>query len=92
VDTTAVDKAWRRLQSSRPDLSKVSAEQISAWHDFEAQESEAQGDWKAAAFHIRKLLDASPDNISAQERLKKIEGRLREQALDTMAVKAPGTE
>jgi hypothetical protein len=48
------------------------------WHRSEADDSEKAGHWFAAAFHLRQLIAARPDDTGAlQLRLKRCEDKLR---------------
>ena len=44
-------------------------EEIAAWHEFEAQDSESQGQWSAAAFHLQHLMALRPGDKSLAGRL-----------------------
>ena len=49
------------------------------WHRGEAQESETKQQWFAAAFHLRRLIDAKEAAVEQlQGRLKRCEERLRQ--------------
>jgi WD40 repeat protein len=49
------------------------------WHRGEAQESETKQQWFAAAFHLRRLIDAKEADVEQlQGRLKRCEERLRQ--------------
>jgi WD40 repeat protein/serine/threonine protein kinase len=39
------------------------------WHEYEAAEADARGDWFAVAFHLRRLLQDDPKDVFLQQRL-----------------------
>src|SRR5262249_33735302 len=39
------------------------------WHEYEAAEADARGDWFAAAFHLQRLADQDPQNADWRRRL-----------------------
>jgi hypothetical protein len=51
---------WQRLRAKYPSSFATTAPEISAWHKFEAENCEAQRQWFAAAFHLRRLMTISP--------------------------------
>ncbi|HYG35307.1 MAG TPA: hypothetical protein VEC99_11010, partial [Clostridia bacterium] len=70
-----VVEAWQSLRQKFPNSFAVSPEQIRRWHAFQVDESEAQGDWFAAGFHLQRLLQMNPENISLAERLARARSR-----------------
>lgn len=64
-----LQKVWQRLRAKYPRDFETSVEEIAAWHQFEAQDSELQEQWSAAAFHLERLLALRPGDQSLKERL-----------------------
>jgi WD40 repeat protein len=60
ASSESIESVWRRLRANYPECFETSKAQISAWHEFEAQESALEGNWTAAAFHWQLLLQARP--------------------------------
>ena len=74
-----------RTDDKRPSSDLVFLRQLNdiparlRWHRAEAAASEAKHQWFAAAFHLRQLLAAKPDDTEQlRERLKRCEEKLRE--------------
>ncbi|HWX20676.1 MAG TPA: protein kinase [Candidatus Binatia bacterium] len=53
---------WERLRSKYPECFETSKEDASAWHEFEAEESELEANWAVAAFHWERLSYIRPDD------------------------------
>src|SRR5206468_11244257 len=66
---------WKELRNKYPADFTTSTGEIAAWHQFEAQDSELQKQWFAAAFHLQHLSSIRPGDQSVLERL----ARAREQ-------------
>jgi WD40 repeat protein len=60
---------WQRLRSRYPSDFAVSETDAADWHWLQAQESEVQGNWFAAAFHLRRLLAMHPQDGTVAEKL-----------------------
>jgi len=56
--------------SSLGDLPLVAAEAALRWHSESATVAERQGAWFTAAFHLQRLLAASPEDNALRERLE----------------------
>jgi WD40 repeat protein/serine/threonine protein kinase len=61
---------WRKLRSTYPAELTVSAKEVASWHLFNADESEDQKQWFAAAFHLRCLQEMRPGDASLTARLR----------------------
>jgi hypothetical protein len=68
---------WQRLRASYPSAFTVSTEQIVAWHEFQARESELAEKWFAAKFHWQQLLTLRPGDQAFAEHLKHAQDRLQ---------------
>lgn len=67
----ALESVWHRLRAKHPDTFETAREEVITWHAFQAEESEMKPDWRAAAFHLKKLLEITPDDESVLKRLKR---------------------
>jgi WD40 repeat protein len=70
---------WERLQAQYPSNFTVSAQEIEAWHEFEAEDSEANQEWYAAVFHLQQLLSLHPDSPKILDRLTRANEHLKSQ-------------
>jgi WD40 repeat protein len=68
---------WQRLRTHYAADFAISPAEITAWHEFEAQDSELQAQWFAAAFHLERLLSLQADNPSLTQRLARAKENLR---------------
>ncbi len=75
LDNKAVSNCWIRLRSTRPEDFMISTDYVVEWHNFRAQQSELDGNWRAAQFHWRRLSSLLPADDSVKERLKATEER-----------------
>jgi len=66
---------WRQLRHRYPADFTVSPEQVSAWHLFQADQGEAQKEWRAAVFHLKRVLEMRPDDAALALRLRQAEER-----------------
>jgi WD40 repeat protein len=67
---------WGRLRNKYPSTFTASEQEIAVWHEFQAEQCEAAGQWSGAVFHLEQLLALQPGNLSFAGRL----GHAREQA------------
>ena len=67
---------WQRLRAKYPSDFTVTAEQVAAWHDFQAKECELKKNWSAAAFHLEHLLSIRSGDQSVAERLARAKSNL----------------
>ena len=68
---------WQRLRAKYPSDFTTSVEQIAAWHEFEADESDLRRGWFAEAFHLERLLSIRPSDPALTERLARVKGHLK---------------
>jgi WD40 repeat protein len=68
---------WRQLQTRYPSDFATSTEEVAGWHEFEAEESELEQQWFAAAFHLQRLLSMRPGDPSLSERLARAQQHLK---------------
>jgi WD40 repeat protein len=73
-----VKAIWDRLRTNFPPAFTVSSNQVVAWHELQAQQSEKGKDWFAAAFHWKQLLNLLPNDSGYAERLQYAERKLQE--------------
>jgi WD40 repeat protein/serine/threonine protein kinase len=72
-----LELTWQRLASRHPSDFTVSAEQVAAWHEFQATECEQHKKWFAAAFHLKQLLLLRPDDQTLRQRLAQAQQHLK---------------
>jgi WD40 repeat protein/serine/threonine protein kinase len=75
--TESLEKLWPRLRTQYAADFAISPAELTAWHEFEAQDSELQGQWFAAAFHLEHLLSLQADDPSLTQRLARAKANLR---------------
>jgi WD40 repeat protein len=66
-----LESLWQRLKSRYPEDFSVSPEQIVAWHEKEARDSEIEHNWKALIFHLHQLQALHPGDPTLSEHLKR---------------------
>jgi WD40 repeat protein len=64
-----LESLWADLKKGCPEQFMVSATQIAAWHQREADASLAEGNQEAARFHLKKLLEIKPSASADVERV-----------------------
>jgi hypothetical protein len=69
VKSGSLETVWKQLRDKHPSDFVTSAEEIAAWHEFHAEESEVQEQWAAAVFHLQRLLVIRPDDQFFADRL-----------------------
>jgi len=73
----SVLKSWERLRREYPTESTVSTDEIAAWHEFQAELSEGEGQWSAVVFHLERLLSLRPADQTLSVRLALARGRVK---------------
>ncbi|MGD0260967.1 MAG: serine/threonine-protein kinase [Verrucomicrobiota bacterium] len=73
----SLEALWRQLQTRYPSGFATSNEEVAGWHEFQAEESELEQQWFAAAFHLQRLLSMRPGDQSLAERLARAQERLK---------------
>jgi hypothetical protein len=73
----SLEALWRHLQTRYPSGFATSDEEVAAWHEFEAEESELAQQWFAAAFHLQRLFLRRPGDPSLTERLTRAQAHLK---------------
>jgi WD40 repeat protein len=68
---------WERLRTQYPADFATTREEVAAWHELQAQDSELQEQWFAAAFHLEQLLKLRPGDASLTRRLARAEAHVR---------------
>jgi WD40 repeat protein len=76
-DAKSLQAIWRHLRDEYPPTFNISASEISRWHEFEAEESETNGNWFSAAFHLKYLLTNDPTKVAISARLATATENLR---------------
>jgi len=75
--STSLGAAWERLRRIYPSEFRTSETNRCRWHEFAADESEASGDWYAAAFHLKWLTANNPANSSIRARFASVSKNLQ---------------
>jgi WD40 repeat protein len=70
-------KVWRDLKAKYPSEFHTSPEEIIAWHESIFRDSEYAGDWKSAAFHLKRLMVIDPDDKTLSTEYLLAEGRAK---------------
>lgn len=65
---------WRQLQLGGRSELAVSTQQIANWYEFEAEESDLEGNPQAASFYLARLLSIRPGDEALRERLARARG------------------
>jgi WD40 repeat protein len=65
----SLQDAWLQLRTRYTNQFEVSDQEVAAWHEFEAEESEIHEQWAGAVFHLRYLLEMHHDDSSLALRL-----------------------
>jgi hypothetical protein len=73
--SASLETTWRQLRAKYPADFTVSPAQITAWHEFQANESEQENQWFAAAFHLRQLLALHPNDPALTARLVRLQAQ-----------------
>jgi WD40 repeat protein len=73
----SLETLWQRFRTHYAADFAVSPAELTAWHEIEAQDSELQGQWFAAAFHLERLLSLQADDPSLTQRLACAKEHLR---------------
>ena len=73
----SVQAIWDHLRSTCAPAFTVTSNQVVAWHNYQAQQSESQNQWSAAAFHWRQLLKLRRGDPGFSEHLKYAEEKMR---------------
>jgi len=69
---------WQKLRIQYASDFTVSIQEIESWHEFQAEDSEMQEQWQAAAFHLERLLELRPDDPSINVHLATVKGHLKD--------------
>jgi len=67
---------WHHLKTKYPSTFVISADEIAAWHEYQAEDSEIQHQWSAAAFHLERLLAMRNGDQPLANRLAAVKGHL----------------
>ena len=70
---------WQRIQGFFPAAVTLADQELAAWHSEQAESSQKEEDWRAAVFHLKRLLSLSAEDDPAKSRLAKALGRLQGQ-------------
>jgi WD40 repeat protein len=74
----SLEAVWQGLTRQYPADFVTAPQEIAAWHEFEAQESELQGQWFAAVLHLEKVLSLRPADAAIIQRLARAKEHLRD--------------
>jgi WD40 repeat protein len=75
----SLQSLWQRLRTHYPSDFSTSADEIVAWHAFEAEDSQLREQWSAAGFHLERLLALRPADPSLAERLARAKAHLKDE-------------
>jgi WD40 repeat protein len=73
----SLETLWQRFRTYYAADFAASPAELTAWHEVEAQDSELQGQWFAAVFHLERLLLLQADDPSLTQRLARAKEHLR---------------
>jgi hypothetical protein len=73
----SLETLWQRLRTHYAADFTTSPQEITAWHEFEAQDSELKAQWFAAAFHLERLVALRSGDPSLTQRLARAKEHLR---------------
>jgi WD40 repeat protein len=73
----SMEALWQQFRNQYPAEFAVSPEEIAAWHELQAQDSELQARWFAAAFHLEHLLPLRAGDPSVSQRLARAKKQLQ---------------
>jgi hypothetical protein len=63
----AIEQAWRQLRTSHPEEFRPKADSLVKWHRRQLLTSEVNQEWSAAAFHLQRLTELSPNDRVLQQ-------------------------
>jgi WD40 repeat protein len=66
-----LDNLWLHLRNKYPDAFAVTRQEIAGWHNAQAEASEAAGNWRAAAFHLKQLQTMQAGDAALAARLER---------------------
>ena len=75
--TESLGSLWDQLRRKYPSTFTTSTAEIEAWHQFQAEQSEADKQWSAAIFHLNRLLRLRPNDSSLLERIARANENLK---------------
>jgi WD40 repeat protein len=73
--SASLENVWQHLRAKYPADFTVSPAEITLWHEFQADESEQEHQWFAAAFHLKRLSSMHPDDLALAARLARAKDR-----------------
>jgi WD40 repeat protein len=65
----SLKRTWEQLRAVYPSDFSTSDEEIAAWHQRQADESEKSDEWFAVVFHLERLLALQPEDAALSNRL-----------------------
>ncbi len=74
-----LETIWQRLGTKYPSDFAVSREEITAWHQHQAEDCEMQRQWFAAAFHLERLLAIRNGDQSLADHLARVKEHLQKE-------------
>jgi WD40 repeat protein len=72
-----LEETWVQLRTRYPSQFQVSDQDVAAWHEFEAKESELHEQWSGAVFHLQQLLRMRPGDQLIEERVRTAQANTR---------------
>jgi WD40 repeat protein len=76
VSGESLMETWNQVRTRHPADVTVSDEQVANWYDFQADESESEGNPQATAFYLERLMKLRPGDSSLAERFTRARSRL----------------
>ena len=73
----SLEDLWQQFRTQYPADFTTSPEEIAAWHELQAEDSELQAQWFAAAFHLEHLVPLRPGDTAISQRLAQAKDHLR---------------
>ena len=73
----SLEVLWRQLQERYPSDFATSDQEVAAWHESQAEESDLEKQWFAVVFHLQRLLLMRPGDQSITERLERAQVLLK---------------
>lgn len=68
---------WEKLNRKFANVLAPANDRILRWHEWQVEQSEAEGDWFAARFHLQQLLKLRPNDAAFSEHLARLQQQLK---------------
>jgi WD40 repeat protein len=74
----STEALWNLFSTNYPADFSTTTNEIVAWHQHQAEESESTEQWPSAVFHLERLMALRPDDASFRSRLLQVQQKLKE--------------